>query len=33
MKDKETLYVQVTEDYVKDFTNVEITVPDEIDNI
>lgn len=33
MKDKETLYVHVTEDYVKDFTNVKITVPDEIDDL
>ncbi|MCQ6273943.1 universal stress protein [Bacillus sp. V3B] len=33
MKNKETIYVHVTEDYVKDFTNVKITVPDEIDDI
>jgi len=30
MKNKETLYVHVTEDYVKDFTNVKITVPDDM---
>ena len=33
MKNKETLYIHVTEDYVHDFTNVKITVPDETDNI
>jgi two-component system, OmpR family, sensor histidine kinase KdpD len=33
MKNKETLYVHVTEDYVKDFTNVKITVPNEVDDI
>ena len=33
MKNKETLYIHVTEDYVDDFTNVKITVPDETDNI
>jgi two-component system, OmpR family, sensor histidine kinase KdpD len=32
MKNKETLYVQVTEDYVKDFTNVKITALDEIND-
>ena len=32
MKNKETLYVHVTEDYVNDFTNVKITVPDEMMN-
>jgi two-component system, OmpR family, sensor histidine kinase KdpD len=32
MKNKETLYIHVTEDYVDDFTNVKITVPDETDN-
>lgn len=32
MKDKETLYVHVTEDNVRDFTNVNITVSDETNN-
>src|SRR4051812_5765024 len=32
MKNKETLYIHVTEDYVDDFTNVKIAVPDEIDD-
>ena len=33
MKNKETLYVHVTEDYVHDFTNVKITVPDDDDEL
>jgi len=32
MKDKETLYVHVTEDNVREFTNVNITVSDETNN-
>lgn len=33
MKDKETIYVHVTEDNVKDFTNVNISYPDEMNNL
>ena len=33
MKNKETMYVQVTEDNVKDFTNVDITVSSKMDDI
>ena len=29
MKNKETLQVHVTEDYIHDLTNVNMTVPDE----